>query len=63
METKITIVLVSHNIAIIRDYCNRAVCMNRRIIWEGKPQSDDFDKAIHKVFHFQFVENGKMRRK
>ena len=52
METKITIVLVSHNIAIIRDYCNRAVCMNRRIIWEGKPQSDDFDKAIHKVFHF-----------
>ncbi len=51
-ETKITIVLVSHSISIIRDYCNRAVCMDRRIIWEGKPQSDDFDKAIHKVFHF-----------
>ena len=51
-ETEITIVLVSHNLAIIREYCNRAVCMDRRIIWEGKPQSKEFDEAVQRVFHF-----------
>ena len=51
-ETQITIVLVSHNLEIIREFCNRAICMDRRLIWEGDPKSEEFDKAIHRVFHF-----------
>ncbi|NHJ33719.1 MAG: metal ABC transporter ATP-binding protein [Asgard group archaeon] len=51
-ETEITIVLVSHNLAIIREYCTRAVCMDRRIIWEGNPKSNEFDEAVQRVFHF-----------
>jgi ABC-type Mn2+/Zn2+ transport system ATPase subunit len=51
-ETQITVVLVSHNLEIIREYCNRAICMDRRIIWEGNPQTEEFDAAIQRVFHF-----------
>jgi ABC-type Mn2+/Zn2+ transport system ATPase subunit len=51
-ETQITIVLVSHNLEIIREFCNRAICMDRRIIWEGHPKSEEFEEAIQRVFHF-----------
>jgi ABC-type Mn2+/Zn2+ transport system ATPase subunit len=51
-KTDITIVMVSHSLEIIRDYCNRVICLDHRIIWEGDPKSPEFDTAVQRVFHF-----------
>lgn len=49
-ETDLTIILVSHDIDFIRKNCSRAVCMNRRIVWEGDPKDKEFDEVINRVF-------------
>ena len=49
-ETNLTIVLVSHDIDFIKKNCSRAICINRRIVWEGSPQDDQFDEIINRVF-------------
>lgn len=49
-ETELTIILVSHDIDFIRNNCSRAVCMNKRIVWQGNPKDDEFDKVINRVF-------------
>ncbi|NHJ47379.1 MAG: ABC transporter ATP-binding protein [Asgard group archaeon] len=51
-KTDITIVMVSHSLEIIREYCNRVICLDHRLIWEGDPKSPEFDSAVHQVFHF-----------
>lgn len=51
-KTNITIVMVSHSLEIIREHCNRVICMDHRIIWEGDPKSSEFEIAVQRVFHF-----------
>ncbi len=49
-ETELTIILVSHDIDFIKNNCSRAVCMNRRIVWDGNPKNEGFDEMINRVF-------------
>ena len=49
-ETNLTIILVSHDIDFIKKNCSRAVCINRRIVWEGNPKEKEFDEIINRVF-------------
>ena len=49
-ESHVTIIMVSHNINFIKKYCNRAICMDRKIIWDGNPLQKDFDKIIKDFF-------------
>jgi len=49
-ETAITIVMVSHSIQLIKEHCNRAVCLDKRLIWEGDPKSTAFEDAVKMVF-------------
>jgi ABC-type Mn2+/Zn2+ transport system ATPase subunit len=51
-KTDITIVMVSHSLEIIREHCNRVICMDHRVIWEGDPKAPEFDLAVQRVFHF-----------
>lgn len=51
-KTDITIVMASHSLEFIREHCNRVVCMDHRIIWEGDPKTSEFDSAVQRVFHF-----------
>ncbi len=48
---KITIITVGHNIEILRAYCNRIVCINKVIAFDGDPKDSELDKAIIKIFH------------
>lgn len=49
-ETELTIILVSHDIDFIKKNCSRAVCMNRRIVWDGDPQDEEFEEIVNRVF-------------
>ena len=49
-ETNVTIVMITHSINFIKQYCNRAACMDRRIIWSGNPKEHNFDEVIKRVF-------------
>lgn len=48
---KITIITVGHNIEILRAFCNRIVCINKVIAFDGDPKDPELDKAIIKIFH------------
>jgi len=48
---KITIITVGHNIEILRAFCNRIVCINKVITFDGDPKDSELDKAIIKIFH------------
>ncbi len=48
---KITIITVGHNIEILRAYCNRIICINKVIAFDGDPKDSELDKAIIKIFH------------
>ncbi|RLI69128.1 MAG: zinc ABC transporter ATP-binding protein [Candidatus Gerdarchaeota archaeon] len=50
-ETSVTIVMVSHSIPLIKELCNRAVCLDKRLIWQGDPHSPEFENAMKLVFH------------
>ncbi|MHA1200641.1 MAG: metal ABC transporter ATP-binding protein [Candidatus Heimdallarchaeaceae archaeon] len=47
----ITIVNVGHNIELLRAYCNRIICINKMIAFDGDPKNSELDEAIHRVFH------------
>ena len=49
-ETNVTIIMISHSINFIKKYCTRAACVDRRVIWKGKPSEEDFDDVIKTVF-------------
>ena len=49
-ETNVTIIMISHSINFIKKYCTRAACVDRRVIWNGKPSEEDFDDVIKRVF-------------
>ena len=47
----ITVVTVGHNLELLRAYCNRIVCINKIIAFDGEPKDPDLDKAINAIFH------------
>jgi len=47
----ITIVTVGHNIEILRTYCNRIICINRFIAFDGGPKDPKLNQVIAQVFH------------
>ena len=47
----ITVVTVGHNLDLLRAYCNRIVCINKIIAFDGEPKDPDLDKAINAIFH------------
>ncbi|MCG3216474.1 MAG: ABC transporter ATP-binding protein [Candidatus Heimdallarchaeota archaeon] len=48
---KITVVTVGHNLELLRAYCNRIICINKIIAFDGEPNDPDLDEAINKIFH------------
>ncbi|NPD87494.1 MAG: ABC transporter ATP-binding protein [Asgard group archaeon] len=48
---KITIVTVGHNLELLRAYCNRIVCINKMIAFDGEPKDSELDSAINRIFH------------
>ncbi len=48
-ELGLTVVMVSHDIGAISSYVNEVACLNRRLYFHGKPDSE-FEKSIKEAY-------------
>ena len=47
----ITIVTVGHNLEILKAYCNRIICLNKFIAFDGSPKDPKLEEIIIQLFH------------
>ncbi len=50
-QEDLTIVIVSHNIRFLREYCTRIACLDKTVVWEGSPTDPKLDNVIKRIFH------------
>jgi ABC-type Mn2+/Zn2+ transport system permease subunit/ABC-type Mn2+/Zn2+ transport system ATPase subunit len=50
-QDNLTIVIVSHNIRFLREYCTRIACLDKTVVWEGNPTDPELDHVIKQIFH------------
>jgi zinc transport system ATP-binding protein len=48
---KITIMVIHHHIDLLLPYCTRLLLINREIIYDGSPESDEVHKKIRQIFN------------
>nr|WP_242855719.1 hypothetical protein [Ruminiclostridium josui] len=49
-EYDLTIILVSHDLDLVRKHADRVVLLNRTVILNGKPEEVYTDKRMHETF-------------
>ncbi len=49
-KMNLTILEVNHNLKLLQELCDRLLVLNRTILWEGPPNSPEFDTVIEEVF-------------
>jgi ABC-type Mn2+/Zn2+ transport system ATPase subunit len=49
-QRALTIVIVSHDIKLLREYCTRIAAMDKKIVWKGDPHDPDLDIIIEEIF-------------
>ncbi|MGV9197434.1 MAG: metal ABC transporter ATP-binding protein [Promethearchaeia archaeon] len=47
----ITIMVIHHHIDLLLPYCSRLLLINRSIIYDGEPESEDVHKRIREIFN------------
>ncbi|MHA1397906.1 MAG: metal ABC transporter ATP-binding protein [Candidatus Heimdallarchaeaceae archaeon] len=47
----ITILIIGHNIELLKAYCKRVICLNKMITYDGSPNNPDFEKEVNLIFH------------
>ncbi len=50
IETKSTIVLISHDITAVGSHATRAICLNRSLLYDGLPNSPEFHSCLHNIY-------------
>jgi len=45
-----TIILVTHRMSFLREYTTRVVCLDKSIIWKGKPSDPKLQTIINQLF-------------
>ncbi|MFW9997305.1 MAG: metal ABC transporter ATP-binding protein [Candidatus Odinarchaeota archaeon] len=46
----LTVVMINHNIKLLREYSKRIICLNRRIVIDTDPSDPMLDEVIEKTF-------------
>lgn len=49
-ENDKTIIMILHNIKLLKEYAKRLVCLNKTIFYDGSPQNPEADKEIDRIF-------------
>ncbi len=49
-KSNLTIVMISHSLSLLKEHCNKVICLDKRIVWEGDPKLADFESAVKTVF-------------
>jgi zinc transport system ATP-binding protein len=49
-KQNLTILLVTHNMTFLKEFPTRVICLNKRIIWQGKPSDPKLESIINQIF-------------
>lgn len=49
-ENEKTIIMILHNIKLLKEYTKRLICLNKTIFFDGSPQSPEADREIERIF-------------
>ena len=49
-EEKLTIIMVTHKLSFLREYATRVICLDKSIIWQGKPLDPKLQTIINQLF-------------
>ncbi len=49
-ERGITLIVIHHNLELVRPYCSRLAVINKTILWEGEPKDPQADAAITRAY-------------
>ncbi|MHA2298935.1 MAG: metal ABC transporter ATP-binding protein [Candidatus Hodarchaeales archaeon] len=49
-EHDITVIMINHNIKLLREYCKRIICLNRKIVIDTVTTDPKLDEVIEKTF-------------
>jgi len=49
-KQNLTIILVTHRMSFLREYTTRVVCLDKSIIWKGKPSDPKLQTIINQLF-------------
>lgn len=50
-KRNLTIVMVNHDISLIKSYFPRVICVMNKVAWDGSPQDPEFDQVLQRVFY------------
>ncbi len=56
-EPGLTILMVSHNVSLIRAHTDRILCLNRELLYSG-PSGELTDEIIAGAYHSHHAEDG-----
>jgi ABC-type Mn2+/Zn2+ transport system ATPase subunit len=56
-ESDLTILMVSHNVSLIRSHTDRILCLNREMVFAGSPATIT-DETIDRTYHHHPPEDG-----
>ncbi len=57
-EKSMAVVLISHDISAVSESANRVVCINREILFDGSPKSEEFHSCLHKIYGDESLIHG-----
>jgi zinc transport system ATP-binding protein len=50
-----TILQISHDLEMVRQHCNRVICLNRRLLCQGAPEETLSPEALSRAYGSEFV--------
>lgn len=50
-----TILQISHDLEMVRQHCNRVICLNRRLLCQGAPEETLSPEALSQAYGSEFV--------
>jgi zinc transport system ATP-binding protein len=54
-EQRWTILQISHDLEMVRQHCNRVICLNRRLLCQGEPEVTLSPEALSQAYGSEFV--------
>ncbi len=57
-ERSMAVVMISHDISAVSESANRVVCVNRQMLFDGSPKSDEFHSCLHKIYGEESLIHG-----
>ncbi len=57
-ERPMAVVMISHDISAVSETTNRVICINRELLFDGSPRSEEFHSCLHKIYGEESLIHG-----